>query len=115
MSSADKAIHYIRKNRETEVMIYLKDNDQKIAQKLFCYLSAWDNNYKVVGEAISIDSIENCDLVLIASKDVFIENIDEYNKIRHELERKGIRLKIAVDETNEEEYMERALDLFKKV
>jgi hypothetical protein len=115
VSSTDKAIHYIRENRETEAMIYLKENDQKIAQKLFCYLSAWDNDYKVVGETNNINGIESCDLVLIASEDVFAGDTDEYNKIKNELERKGIRIKMAVDETNEEEYMERALDLFKKV
>lgn len=113
-SNTDQSLHYIRKNRVNEAIIYLKDNEQKIAQKLFCYMYAWDNEYKIVRETTNLDEVKNCDLVLVASADILLGDIDEHSKIEKELKRKGIQLEIAINETNEEEYMERALDLFRK-
>lgn len=115
MKNINEVTHYIRKNRETTAMIYLKENDQKIAQKLFCYIYACDKDYKVVGEITNLDEAKDCDLVLVANADVFERNTDEHYKVEKELKRKGIKLKIAIDETNEEEYIEKALDLFRKV
>ena len=113
-NSIDQSLHYIRKNKETMATIYLKENDQKIAQKLFCYMYAWDNEYKVVNETTNLDEIKDCDLVLVASEDMFLKDFNEYYNVEKELKQKGIKLEIAINETNEEEYMERALDLFKK-
>lgn len=113
-STVNRPLHYIRKNRKETAMIYLKENDQKIAQRLFCYLSALDNEYQVVGETTSLEEVKNCDLMLVANLDIFLKNIDVYFEIKKELEQRGVGLKVAVDETNEREYIERALDLFKK-
>ena len=113
-NNIDRPLHYIRKNRKESAVIYLKENNQKIAQRLFCYLSVWDNEYQVVGETTNLEEVKNCDLALVANIDIFSKVIDEYFEVKKELEQRGVGLKVAVDETNEREYIERALDLFKK-
>lgn len=115
MENINNSIHYIRKNRKESAMIYLKDNDNKIAQKLFCYIYAHDNKYEIVGETTNLEEVKNCNLILIASKDIFAKDDDEYCKIKNKLQQKNIRTEIAVNMINEKEYITRALDLFKKV
>lgn len=109
-----KPMHYIRKNREDEAIIYLKENDQKAAQKLFCYMYATDHNINVLGETTDINEIKNCNVMLIASADMLTRDIKEYYKIEKELKKKGIRIEVATNEDNADRYINMMLKLSRK-
>lgn len=106
MRDTNKPLHYIRKNRETEAMIYLKENERKAAQRLFCHIYAADHNINVLSETTSLDEIKDCDVMLIASAPMLTRDEKEYYKIKKELKKKGIKIEIAVNDGNAERYID---------
>ncbi len=114
MKDTSKAIHYIRKNRETEVMIYLKDNKEKAAQKLFCMAHCLDKNYKVLGDTTNLEDVKNCNMMLIAKESMLSDDKDEYKKIVQDLKKKGIAVEVVIDEAIAGRYIDMALELYRK-
>ena len=114
MRNDTEQLHYIRKNRETEAMIYLKENDQKAAQRLLCYMWATEHDVVVLGETINIEEVDNCDMVLVASAQILTRDAKEYYKIKNKLEKKGIRIEIVTNEDNADRYIEMMLKLSRK-
>lgn len=114
MKDTNRPMHYIRKNREDEAVIYLKDNEQKAAQKLFCYMWATEHNIKVLGETTDIKEIKNCNVMLIASASMLTRDVKEYYKIEKELKKKGIRIEVATSGDNAERYVDMMLKLSRK-
>jgi hypothetical protein len=114
MKNINRPIHYIRKNRQTEVMIYLKENEQKAAQRLFCHAYSVDCGYIVMGETTSIDEVDNCNVMLVASASMLTRDVDEYYKIEKKLKKKGIRIEVATSEDNAGRYIDLALQLYRK-
>lgn len=114
MKNINQPLHYIRKNRETEAMIYLKENEQKAAQKLLCMFHATDYNYKVLGETTDLKEVKNCDVMIIASASVLTRDEKEYRKIEKELKKKGIKIEIAGSNGKAGEYIDMMLKLSKK-
>lgn len=113
-NNMDKPIGYIRKNREDEAIIYLKDNDQKAAQKLLCYLYATEHNVKVLGETTSLEDVKECDMLLVASPVMLTRDTKEYHKIEKELNRKGIKIQVATNGDNIGRYLEMMVRLSRK-
>lgn len=113
-NNIDQVMHYIRKNKETEAMIYLKDNEQKAAQKLFCMFHATDYEYKVLGETTNLEEVKDCDVMIIASASVLTRDRKEYHKIEKELKEKGIKIEIAGSNGKAGEYIDMMLKLSKK-
>ena len=111
MTDINKPIHYIRKNRKDEAMIYLKDNDQKAAQKLFCYMWATEHNIDILGETTNIEEVENCNVMLIASASMLTRDVKEYYKIEKQLKKKGIRIEVATSGDNANRYVDMMLKL----
>lgn len=109
----DQPLHYIRKNRETEAMIYLKENDRKAAQKLLCMFHATDYNYKVLGETTDLKEVKNCDVLIIASASVLTRDEKEYCKIEKELKKKGVKIEVAGSNGKAGEYINMMLQLSK--
>lgn len=114
MKNINQPLHYIRKNREIEVMIYLKDNEQKATQKLFCMFHATDYNYKVLGETTDLKEVKDCDVLIIASASVLTRDEKEYRKIEKELKGKGIKIEVAGSNGKAREYIDMMLKLFRK-
>lgn len=114
MKNTNEVLSYIRKNRETEAMIYLKENDQKATQKLFCMFHATDYNYKVLGETTDIKEVKNCDVLIIASASVLTRDEKEYRKIEKELKKKGIKIEVAGSNGKAGEYIDMMLKLSRK-
>lgn len=110
----NQPLHYIRKNRETEAMIYLKENDKKAAQKLLCMFHATDYNYKVLGETTNLEEVKNCDVLIIASASVLTRDEKEYRKIEKELNKKGIKIEVAGSNGKAGEYIDMMLQLSRK-
>lgn len=114
MKDINKPMHYIRKNREAEAMIYLKENERKAAQRLFCHIYATDHNINVVGETTNLEEIKNCDVMLIASASMLTRDEKEYRKIKNGLKKKGIDIEIAVNDGNAERYIDMVTNLYLK-
>ena len=114
MKDTNRPMHYIRKNREDEAVIYLKDNEQKAAQKLFCYMWATEHNTKVLGETTDIKEIKNCNVMLIASASMLTRDVKEYYKIEKELKKQGIRIEVATSGDNADRYVDMMLKLSRK-
>lgn len=114
MKNTNEVLSYIRKNRETEAMIYLKENEQKAAQKLLCMFHATDYNYKVLGETTDIKEVKNCDVLIIASASVLTRDKKEYNKIEKELNKKGVKIEVAGSNGKAGEYIDMMLQLSRK-
>ncbi len=114
MTDINKPIHYIRKNRKDEAMIYLKDNDQRAAQKMFCYMYATEHNVDILGETTNIEEVKNCNVMLIASASMLTRDANEYYKIEKKLKKKGIRIEIATSGDNADRYVDMMLKLSRK-
>lgn len=114
MNNTSQPLHYIRKNRETEAMIYLKENDRKAAQKLLCMFHATDYNYKVLGETTDLEEVKDCDVLIIASASVLTRDEKEYRKIEKELKKKGIKIEVAGSDGKAGEYINMMLQLQRK-
>lgn len=114
MKDINRPMHYIRKNRATEAMIYLKENERKAAQRLFCHIYAADHNINILGETTSLDEIKDCDVMLIASASMLTRDEKEYYKIERGLKEKGIRIEIAVNDGNAERYIDMITNLHLK-
>lgn len=113
-NNTEKQLHYIRKNRETTAMIYLKENDQKAAQKLLCMFHATDYDYKVLGETTNIEEVKDCDVLIIASASVLTRDAKEYYKIEKELKEKGIKIEVAGSNGKAGKYIDMMLQLSRK-
>lgn len=113
-NNADKPTMYIRKNREEDVIIFLKENDQKAAQRLLCHMRCVDRKYNILGETTNIESVEHCDVLLVASASVLTRDRKEYEKIQRELNKKGIKIEVAGSNGKIGDYIEAMLKLSKK-
>lgn len=95
-------------------MIYLKENDRKAAQKLFCIAYAMDCGYEVLEETTSLEEVKDCDLMLVSSVSVITRDVEEYYNIEKELKKKGIEIEVAINEERAGKYIDMALELYKK-
>ena len=111
MRNTSRPIHYIRKNRETTAMIYLKENDDKAAQRLLCRAYAIDNGYRIVGETTNLEDVKDCDLMLITSAFVLTRNVNEFYNIVKELKQRSVEIIVALDNDGGK-YVDFALELF---
>lgn len=109
-----RPLHYIRKNRADQAMIYLKENDNKAAQRLFCYAYAADMGYEVLGETTDLKEVKNCNLMLAASASMVTRDVDEYYDIEKKLKKKGIGIEIAISDDRAGRYIDLALELYRK-
>lgn len=109
-----RPLHYIRKNRADQAMIYLKENNNKAAQRLFCHAYAVDYGYEILGETTNIEDIKDCDLMLVASASMVTRDVNEYYNIEKQLKKKGIDIEIAISEDRAGKYIDMALELFRK-
>lgn len=94
-------------------MIYLKDNDRKAAQKLLCMFHAADYEYEVLGETTDLEEVKNCDVLLVASASVLTRDRIEYEKIKKELNEKGIKIEVSGENGRAGDYLEMMLQMSK--
>lgn len=95
-------------------MIYLKDNDRKAAQKLFCMAYAMDCGYEVLGETTNLEEVKDCDLMLAASASMITRDVEEYYQVEKQLKKNGIEIEIAINEERAGKYIDMALELYRK-
>lgn len=114
-NNLDKPVDYVRRKRKSEAIIYLKDNDQKAAQKLLCYMYATDYNVDVLGETTDIEEVKGCNLMIIASASVLTRDVKEYHKIEKKLRKQGIGIQVATANGRAGKYMDMMLKLSKRI
>lgn len=114
MKNTNEVVHYIRKNRRTTAMIYLKENDRKAAQKLFCMAYAMDYGYEVLGDTTNLEDIKDCDVMIIAYEAMVSKDENEYKKIVKQLRNKGVKVECAINEDRAGRYIDMALELYRK-
>lgn len=113
-NNTNRPAAYIRKNREEDVIIFLKENEQKAAQRLLCHMHCVDRKYNILGETTNIEDVEYCDVLLVASASVLTRDRKEYEKIQRELNKKGIKIEVAGSNGKIGDYIEAMLKLSKK-
>ena len=59
-------------------VIYIKDNNDKVAQKFFCLAYCLDNEYEVLSTTNNIDEVDNCDVMVVASPEMISRDRIEY-------------------------------------
>ena len=95
-------------------MIYLKDNDRKAAQKLFCTAHAIDCGYEILGETTDLKEVKDCNIMLVSSASVITRDVNEYYNIIRELKEKEIEIEVAIDNDSAGTYIDLALELYRK-
>lgn len=113
MEYTGQPLHYFRKNKEVNAMIYLKENDKKAAQKLLCMFHATDYDYNMLGETTNLEEVKDCDVLIIASASVLTRDEKEYYKIEKELKEKGIKIEVAGSNGRAGDYIDMMLNLSK--
>lgn len=95
-------------------MIYLKENDRKAAQKLFCTAYAMDTGYEVLGDTTNIEEVKDCNLMLVASASMITRDVDEYYNIERKLKERDIEIDVAINDDRAGKYIDMALELYRK-
>lgn len=95
-------------------IIFLKDNDRKAVQKLFCTAHAMDCEYEVLGSTTNLEEIRDCDLMLVSSASIITRDVNEYYTIERELKEKGVEIEVAIDGDKAGQYIDLALELYRK-
>ena len=95
-------------------IIFLKDNDRKAAQKLFCTAHAIDCDYEVLGDTTCLQEVKDCDIMLVSSASMITRDVEEYYSIERELKERGTEIEVAIDDSNAGKYIEMALELYRK-
>lgn len=95
-------------------MIYLKDNERKAAQKLFCTAYAVDCEYKIIGNTTNIEEVKGCDLMIVSSTSMITRDVDEYYTIERKLKERGVEIEVAINDDRVGKYINLALELYRK-
>ena len=95
-------------------MIYLKDNDRKVAQKLFCTAYAVDCEYKIIGNTTDIEEVKDCDFMIVSSASMITRDVDEYYNIERKLKERDIEIDVAINDDCAGKYIDMALELYRK-
>ena len=114
MENTNRPTPYIRKNRIEEAIIYLKDNEQKAAQELLCYMYTTEHKIEVLDSTTNLEDVKDCDIMLIASAPMLTRDAKKYYKIENELKRKGIEIKVATNEDNIGKYLDMMIRLSRR-
>ena len=99
--------------RKTAV-IYIKDNNDKAAQKFFCLAYCLDNEYEVLSTTNNIDEVDNCDIMVVASPEMISRDRIEYYIILDDLKAKGIEVEIVSVDGDAGKYIDYVTQLYVK-
>ena len=99
--------------RKTAV-IYIKDNNDKAAQKFFCLAYCLDNEYEVLSTTNNIDEVDNCDIMVVASPEMISRDRIEYYVMLDDLKEKGIKVEIVSVDGDAGKYIDYVTQLYVK-
>lgn len=104
MEKTTNVVRYIRKNRPTEAVIYVRGNNEEF-QETMCRLYAVDKGYKVLYTTRNIEDVNLCDVLLIANSTRISRDKFKYYETVKRLKKKGIKVECAVDTDEAGEYI----------
>lgn len=96
-------------------MIYIKEGNREIDQKLICQIHALENGYDVVDIAKSFDEVDNCDVMLVTNRASVSKDEVGYHVIANDLKERGIEIEIVITKENVGRYLDLITSGFKKV
>lgn len=85
-----------------KAIIYLRGHNQE-KQEVFCRVYAADQGYKVLFVTTDIETVNNCDFMLVANSSRISRNRIEYQIIVNKLKKKGIEVVSVSSQDNVEE------------
>lgn len=95
-------------------MIYIKDNNDKAAQKFFCLAYCLDNEYEVLSTTNNIEEVDNCDIMVVASPEMISRDRIEYYIVLDDLKEKGIKVEIVSVDGDAGKYIDYVTQLYVK-
>ena len=114
MSKTDETLHYIKTNRKKTAVIYVKDNDKKSAQELFCHAYILDNGYELLFTTSNIEEVNDCDIMVAASPEMISRDRIEYCIVLNDLKKKGIKVEIVSVNGDAGKYIDYVTQLYVK-
>lgn len=104
MEKMTNAVHYIRKNRPTEAVIYVRGNNEEF-QEMMCRLYAIDKGYKVLYATRNIKDVNLCDVLLVTNATRISRDKFKYYEVAKQLKKKGIKVESAIETDESSEYI----------
>ncbi len=95
-------------------MIYIKDNNDKAAQKFFCLAYCLDNEYEVLSTTHNIEEVDSCDVMVVASPEMISRDRIEYYIVLDDLKAKGVKVEIVSVDGDAEKYIDYVTQLYVK-
>lgn len=95
-------------------VIYVKDNNDKAAQKFFCLAYCLDNEYDVLSTTNNIEEVDNCDVMVVASPEMISRDRIEYYIVLDDLKEKGIKVEIVSVDGDAGKYIDYVTQLYVK-
>lgn len=95
-------------------VIYIKDNNDKAAQKFFCLAYCLDNEYEVLSTTNNIEEVDNCDIMVVASPEMISRDRIEYYIALDDLKAKGIEVEIVSVDGDAGKYIDYVTQLYVK-
>lgn len=111
--NTNKTMHYIRKNRNIEAIIYLS-GEKKAEQKLFCHMYCLEHNYEILNVVEDLNEVYDCDILVAANATKISRDPVEYYGIVNNLKDMGIEVEFAITEENANRYIDILTREFRK-
>lgn len=95
-------------------VIYVKDNNDKAAQKFFCLAYCFDNEYEVLSTTNNIEEVDGCDVMVVASPEMISRDRIKYCMVLDNLKAKGIEVEIVSVDGDAGKYIDYVTQLYVK-
>lgn len=95
-------------------VIYIKDNNDKAAQRFFCLAYCFDNEYEVLSTTNNIEEVDNCDIMVVASPEMISRDRIEYYIVLDDLKEKGVKVEIVSVDGDAGKYIDYVTQLYVK-
>lgn len=112
MPNTTNLLKHLNRGDIMDAIIYVRGHNQEM-QEIFCRLYAKEKGYKVKFVTTDIESVNNCDFLLIASRSRISRNSFKYYEIMKELKAKGIKVVSVKSQDNADEHFSFAMDILR--
>ena len=102
MEDKTKVMHYMRKNKRDNAVIYVRGHDEEIEkmQEMMCRLYCKDEDYEVLFVTKNLEDVKDCDVLVVTNASRISRNQLKYYEILKEFKKKGIKVELATQHKN---------------